>query len=603
MLREQQRLNEDYGSYSEDDEASDVSSESTRCVLQKDSLERRNVDPEILRKLVSYVKEGSVPAPLVRAVMALTPPNISLGKKATYLGRWLSKSSQRLQEYSKLIPTLVDAVHQVCKLDQTAIPLQVPEELRVDVGCLVPCETKFDTKFLNRLRRGKSTCLDMTLSLEDEQRRRALAHEPLLDTVVKLFGPDGLPASDVRYRHLSAQENACAKISALPSKCEGQLPDRTIGAPAFVHSLEAFQANLASFSHNLLRNLDLGPDRLVVGGSSTMVSAMPYLPPCLLKRLKKACGAVLAKHILDFVGMVPDWLDAETGCFAGADIDIFVIGSNIEEAKERFLKAADQLYKNMCASSRHIQRESDSDRSREHVSMAQTGHTITFFGRYPLRHVQLVAYVAKDIEEMLAFVDLDCTAMVYDGSNVWAAARAIRAHATGYNVVPPGWLRYLDPCGCSHVPTRVLKYASRGFGTLVFQRCSHTPSCNTVLHADTAKMIASLQKMQKAPADAVALVKESLRFKRHFAQDVENMNQRDFYGAQAICPGIPRGPNLLPAEVEKSLEQQFRRQGSSPIVAPEPLHSLEMLRERVDAVVQPKIDKCSAFIMDPCRCH
>jgi hypothetical protein len=519
---------------------------------------------------------------------------------APALGKWLRKSAGRIEEYRHYIPALVHAVHQVFKLDESAVPVQIPSALRVDVGCLVPSSTS-DMKLL---RGCTNTCLDLALSLEDEQRRRALAHEGLAENAVKLFGPEGLPAVDVRYRSLTAQEAACVKISPSPAKGKGPLPYRKHGAPAFVHTLQAFKENLTAFSHNLLRNLDLGPDRLIVGGSSTMVCAMPFLPPCLLNHLNKQCGAVLAKQILDFIGEVPGWLDAETGCFAGADIDIFVLGSDLEEARSRFFKAAEQLYKNMCASSRHINRESQLDRSKDHVMMAQTGHTITFFGRYPLRHVQLVAYVAKDIEEMLAFVDLDCTAMVYDGSNVWAASRALRAHATGYNVVPPAWLRFLDPCGCSHVPNRVLKYSSRGFGTLVFQRCRHTRSCNKFLHAETAKMVAAIQALQTAPAEAVALVKESLRFKRHRAQAVENTEQRDFYGAQALFPGIPRGPHLLPEDVQRMLVRQFRQApGSTAAAAPEPIGSLDILRDRVASIVQPRMEKCSAFVMDPRICH
>jgi hypothetical protein len=331
----------------------------------------------------------------------------------------------------------------------------------------------------------------------------------------------------------------------------------------------------------------------------------------LLKRLNERCGVVLAKHILDFIGEVPAWLDAETGYFAGADIDIFVLGSDLEDARERFFEAAEQLYKNMCASSRHVQRERQLDSSRDHVMMAQTGHTITFFGRYPLRHVQLVAYVANDIEELLAFVDLDCTAMVYDGSNVWAAPRALRAHATGYNVVPPNWLQFLDPCGCSHVPSRVLKYASRGFGSLVFQRCSHMPSCNVTLNANTAKMIDAMRTLQTAAPEALAVVKESLQFKRLLGQDVGNMPQRDFYGAQAIFPGIPRGPSLLPEDVGRMLSRQYLmalRQASGAAraaagLAPKPLVDLDDLKNRVCSIVQSRIDKCSAFVMDPCRCH
>merc|ERR1712183_21229 len=110
------------------------------------------------------------------------------------------------------------------------------------------------------------------------------------------------------------------------------------------------------------------------------------------------------------------------------------------------------------------------------------------------------------IDELHAFVDMDCTALSYDGSTVWAAPRALRAHSFGYNVLPPAWLLFRDPAGCRHVPIRVMKYAQRGFGSLLCQRFRHTPRCDVQLSAPAKNMMKAIHILQETPSNVSKLV-------------------------------------------------------------------------------------------------
>ena len=89
----------------------------------------------------------------------------------------------------------------------------------------------------------------------------------------------------------------------------------------------------------------------------------------------------------------------------------------------------------------------------------------------------------RNIEEQLAFADLDCTcvalsftpssaharvfrALAYDGEQVFAMPRTVRALNTRTNFVPPTRLRRIT------TPGRIVKYCQRGFSSLLFGACT-----------------------------------------------------------------------------------------------------------------------------------
>jgi hypothetical protein len=92
--------------------------------------------------------------------------------------------------------------------------------------------------------------------------------------------------------------------------------------------------------------------------------------------------------------------------------------------------------------------------------MMRTKHAVTILGEYPVRHVQVVLRLYKSPAEVLMGFDIDCCAVGYDGSTVWALPRAHRAIVKRYNLVDMS-RRSLT------YETRLYKYAKRGYAVAV----------------------------------------------------------------------------------------------------------------------------------------
>ena len=93
------------------------------------------------------------------------------------------------------------------------------------------------------------------------------------------------------------------------------------------------------------------------------------------------------------------------------------------------------------------------------------------------------------MDEVLNFFDLDCVCLGYDGRMLWGLPRTLRALQTGYNFVEPAKLRRWS------TGPRILKYRRRGFGTVFFEVCRHSPRCDLpeTLDEETARRIAALE--------------------------------------------------------------------------------------------------------------
>jgi hypothetical protein len=112
----------------------------------------------------------------------------------------------------------------------------------------------------------------------------------------------------------------------------------------------------------------------------------------------------------------------------------------------------------------------------------------------------------RAIDEVLAFSDLDCTAFAFapgktgvnvsvvkgttrvDAGRVWAVPRSMRAINTLTNFVPPARLRRLS------TPQRIVKYVARGFTSLLFELCKHTPRCDVVIDDATLETFTSMER-------------------------------------------------------------------------------------------------------------
>ncbi|KAJ7074718.1 hypothetical protein C8F01DRAFT_33937 [Mycena amicta] len=137
--------------------------------------------------------------------------------------------------------------------------------------------------------------------------------------------------------------------------------------------------------------------------------------------------------------------------FKSSDIDIYIYGLDSNAATEK-IKHIFQVYrKNLVHTARTL--------------VVRNSKTITFYSKYPTRHIQIVLRFLKTPKEVLLNFDLDICAMGWDGSTAWMLPRAARALETGFNVFTMSLIQghYLSERRATQ-EERVFKYAYRGYG-------------------------------------------------------------------------------------------------------------------------------------------
>ncbi|KAJ3026717.1 UNVERIFIED_CONTAM: hypothetical protein HDU68_005182, partial [Siphonaria sp. JEL0065] len=154
-------------------------------------------------------------------------------------------------------------------------------------------------------------------------------------------------------------------------------------------------------------------------------------------------------------------------------------------------------------------REEGVSKILDSLPIIRTANSITIVGMYPVRHVQLMVNVIRSPEEVRLVVvclfgllitprqlmlscDLDCTAVFFDGENVFATHRSIRAFNTRKNFVEAP--HFQDNSRLK----RIVKYASRGFGTTMFEICKHFPRCDVVLSSKYMDILLEVPKRLNA---------------------------------------------------------------------------------------------------------
>jgi len=171
--------------------------------------------------------------------------------------------------------------------------------------------------------------------------------------------------------------------------------------------------------------------------------------------LGSASGAVrTAQLIIDFAGIKQDCLKkldavcqfgtstmSKAGGYGRGDIDFYFVASTKEQGGTAVQKASLAV-----------------EASLGPCTVIKTSNSVTLCPSWPHRHVQLITRLQETVDEILSFVDLDCTAVCYDGTHVWVAPRTLRALGLQYNLVPRRML-FNRP----DTPDRIAKYAQRGF--------------------------------------------------------------------------------------------------------------------------------------------
>lgn len=96
-----------------------------------------------------------------------------------------------------------------------------------------------------------------------------------------------------------------------------------------------------------------------------------------------------------------------------SDIDIYLHGLSPIDANNKIRHIFDVFRSNLP--------------SRMRILVIRNSKTITFYGDYPLRRVQIILKLSKNPREVLLNFDLDICAMGWDGSNLFMLPRAARA--------------------------------------------------------------------------------------------------------------------------------------------------------------------------------
>ncbi|EAL62878.2 ankyrin repeat-containing protein [Dictyostelium discoideum AX4] len=129
--------------------------------------------------------------------------------------------------------------------------------------------------------------------------------------------------------------------------------------------------------------------------------------------------------------------------FQNSDIDIFLYGLSEDGANSK-LDEIEQFIKS----------------KSPQAQMARTKYAITFVSGSGFRNVQIVLRIYKSPAEVLMGFDIDCCSIGFDGTDVYAMPRAIKAVTTSCNIVSMS-RRSLT------YETRLFKYALRGFSIRV----------------------------------------------------------------------------------------------------------------------------------------
>ena len=244
-------------------------------------------------------------------------------------------------------------------------------------------------------------------------------HQALKDGKIHLipvFNDGNEEHLKVRARSLDSESDDEKSRYIMDLKDEDRKPD---GAPAVVSCFKDFQQNFNLFSESSLSDLDW--NNIVAAGSSVTTALLP-VP-------KKWAGSKRSMREYYHEHLAP-----------ASDVDLFLYGLNEEQA----LQKIKQIERNIKDSILH------------ETTTIRTKNAITIASQYPTRHVQIVLRLYDSISQIITGFDVDCACVAYDGSQVYAAPRALAAFVTQCNTID---LTRRSPS----YENRLSKYSRRGF--------------------------------------------------------------------------------------------------------------------------------------------
>eukprot|EP01125_Pyxidicula_operculata_P001312 TRINITY_DN11207_c0_g1_i1.p1 TRINITY_DN11207_c0_g1~~TRINITY_DN11207_c0_g1_i1.p1 ORF type:complete len:740 (-),score=168.33 TRINITY_DN11207_c0_g1_i1:95-2278(-) len=172
----------------------------------------------------------------------------------------------------------------------------------------------------------------------------------------------------------------------------GPKSDIQFGSPSIVDDVATFNKHFDAFTNNIFKGFDWkdGTNFTICAGGGTIPACMT---PLSNKEIEK-----------DDEKLKQFYLEK----YPSSDIDLFIIASKVTHwvaAVERILK--------------HLK-----DKVGE-VIFLHTQETITIITGYPNRNIQIPKKYFPQMNKLLIYADLDCTAMGFDGETVYATPRSM----------------------------------------------------------------------------------------------------------------------------------------------------------------------------------
>eukprot|EP00026_Physarum_polycephalum_P003822 Phypoly_transcript_03838.p1 GENE.Phypoly_transcript_03838~~Phypoly_transcript_03838.p1 ORF type:complete len:660 (+),score=87.07 Phypoly_transcript_03838:56-2035(+) len=107
------------------------------------------------------------------------------------------------------------------------------------------------------------------------------------------------------------------------------------------------------------------------------------------------------------------------------------------------------------------------------VQVVKAKLALVFCIGFPFRHVRIVLGKFRNIWDILAFIEIDCCALAYDGEKLWASMRACLAWKKRWNITDPNLYKVR---GFPFYEHRLVQHANAGFTIIdpLYHRFCHT---------------------------------------------------------------------------------------------------------------------------------
>eukprot|EP01127_Copromyxa_protea_P018633 TRINITY_DN5907_c0_g1_i1.p1 TRINITY_DN5907_c0_g1~~TRINITY_DN5907_c0_g1_i1.p1 ORF type:complete len:969 (-),score=179.77 TRINITY_DN5907_c0_g1_i1:104-3010(-) len=271
-----------------------------------------------------------------------------------------------------------------------------------------------------------------------------------------------------------------------------RVPDSDVGKLSVVPCLDLFQIKFDVFTNGVLKGIKFDGS-VIIGGSSVLACLLPLPEPIFMLYKEhlhhvRAIRSVLKQFPSEIADLILEYWDNPfekklrseikaiyEESWSKSDIDIFLVVKDFQQAEDKLREVCEKVRSNIPFD----------------ACFVRTANTVSICSKRPYRHVQIVTSVFRSIEEFMIFPDLDCVSCVYDGSNVYATPRGIRALNYKTNFLEPNQISITD------TPRRIRKYTERGFPSMIFELCKHLPRCDIELNPKITELAGSFMNSRR----------------------------------------------------------------------------------------------------------